>query len=161
MAENRVIGRDNTLPWHLPDDLKRFKALTMGHALIMGRRTFESIGRPLPGRRSIVVSRNPRLALPDGVDRVPDLAAAFALVGDRDAFVAGGGELYRAALPAAERIHMTRVHALVEGETTFPELDPTAWRVTDLESHPADERHAYAFSFHRYDRMTSDAISSV
>ena len=150
-----MIGRDNALPWHLPADLKRFKSLTTGHTLIMGRKTFDAIGKALPGRRTIVLSRNPEWRA-TGVEIVPDLDAALRLVaGEAEVFVAGGAEIYRQALPLADRIYLTQVHGAVEGDARFPEIDPHEWRLTSNEHHPIDDRHAFEFSFQCYQRVQS------
>lgn len=152
MAENRVIGRGNTLPWRLPADMKRFKAQTMGHAVIMGRKTFDTMGKPLTGRRNIVITRD-RLWSRPGVDVAHDLAGAIALAGAEDlVFVAGGAEIYELALPRANRIDLTVVHAQVEGDARFPEFSPSEWSLVTEERHAADERHAFPFTFRRYDR---------
>lgn len=152
MAENRVIGRDNTLPWHLPADFKRFKALTTGHTLIMGRKTFDSIGKALPGRRTIVLTRA-RDWQKAGVDVVHDLETAIRRAGtDPEVFVAGGADIYRQALPRADRIYLTVVHAEVPGDTQFPEIDPHAWTLVAEEHHPSDDRNAFSFTFRRYER---------
>jgi dihydrofolate reductase len=146
-SENDVIGRDNALPWHLPADLKHFKAITMGKPIVMGRKTYDSIGRPLPGRLNIVISRNRALRIP-GVEVVGSFDEALARAGNApEVAVIGGAELFRSALPLARRIYFTRVHANVEGETKFPQLDPKQWREVDRSHHPADERHAYAMTF--------------
>lgn len=122
MAENRVIGKDGAMPWHLPDDLARFKAITLGHPVIMGRKTFASIGRPLPGRLNIVLTRRKGYS-PEGVAVARSLDEALALAGTADeVFICGGGQVYREALPLADRIHLTVVHRPYEGDTTFPEL---------------------------------------
>jgi dihydrofolate reductase len=153
MAENRVIGRGDALPWHLPRDLQHFKRLTMGHALIIGRRTFASIGRALPGRHCIVVSRDPDLRLPEGVRRAGGWDEALALTdADDEVFVGGGAELYRLALPHAHRVYLTLVHAEFEGDTMFPPLARGSWRLMDTEHHPADDRNAFPLSFQRYER---------
>jgi dihydrofolate reductase len=152
MSENGVIGRDGGLPWHLPDDLKRFKRLTMGHVLIMGRRTFASVGRPLPGRRTIVLSHDPAYR-PAGVETAPSLEAAITLArGASEVFVAGGADVYRAALPTADRLYLTLVHTHLAGDAHFPPLDLDAWELDEEVRHPADERHAHAFTFRRYRR---------
>lgn len=152
MAENRVIGRGNDLPWHLPADLKRFKALTLDHAIVMGRRTFESIGRPLPRRRSIVISRDPAYAA-DGVEVAHSLDEALQLAaGDDEVFVIGGAAVFAAALPRADRLYLTRVHAEAEGDVTCPPLDDGSWKLLSEERHEADERHAYPFTFQVYER---------
>jgi len=151
MDEAGVIGRGGGLPWHLPDDLRRFKATTMGHVLIMGRRTLDSIGRALPGRRSIVLTRNPAFRPPTGVEVAPDLDAALALAADASrAFVIGGASVYRDALPRTQELLVTRVHARVEGDVRFPDVEWDAWTLTDEEFHLADARHAFPFSFRRY-----------
>ena len=133
MATNRVIGADGALPWHLPADLRRFKAVTMGHHLLMGRTTFESIGRPLPGRTSIVLTRDRAAAIP-GVVVAHSLAEGIDLAaGDTDLFVIGGEEVFRATLPIADRILLTEIRLDVAGDTVFPEVDPAAWTVVSSE----------------------------
>jgi len=153
LDEAGTIGRDGGLPWHLPDDLRRFKTTTMGHVLVMGRKTCESIGRALPGRRSMVLSRDPAFHPPDGVERVPDFATALARAAGADRmFVVGGAEVFRAALPAADELLVTQVHATVAGDVRFPEVEWDAWALVEDEFHPADARHAVAFSFRRFVR---------
>jgi dihydrofolate reductase len=152
VSENDVIGRDNALPWHLPADLKHFKAVTMGKPIVMGRKTYDSIGRRLPGRLNIVISRNRALRIP-GVEVVGSFDEAVARAGDvPEVAVIGGAELFRSALPLARRIYLTRVHGNVEGETKFPPLDPKQWREVERSHHPADERHAYAMTFSTLER---------
>ena len=149
VARNGVIGREGGLPWHLPADLARFKALTMGHHLLVGRRTWESIGRPLPGRRMVVVSRG-RPELPEGVAVARSLDEALALAvaaGEDEAFVGGGAALFAEALPRADRLYLTRVLADVPGDVLLPEIDETRWREVAREHHPADARHEHAFVF--------------
>jgi len=147
VAENGVIGRAGGMPWHLPGDLGHFQRVTTGKPIVMGRKTFEAIGRPLPRRRNIVITRQPGYA-PAGVETASSLDAALALAGEADeVMVIGGGELYREALPRAARVYLTRVHASVDGDTRFPDLDPGEWRETAREERPADERHRYAFTF--------------
>lgn len=146
-AENGAIGSGNRLPWHLPDDLKRFKALSLRKPIVMGRRTFDSIGRPLPGRTNIVVSRQLGLAI-EGVVVVQSLDAALAAAGSvPEIVVIGGAEIFRQVLPGTDTVHLTRVHAHVAGDVFFPQLDPAQWREAAVEHHAADERHQYAFSF--------------
>jgi dihydrofolate reductase len=153
LDEAGTIGRDGGLPWHLPDDLHRFKATTMGHVLLMGRKTFESIGRALPGRRSLVLTRNPAFRPPAGVEAVPDLDTAFArAAGAARLFVIGGAEVFRAALPVADELLVTQIHATVAGDVRFPDVDWDAWSLVADEFHPADARHAVAFSFRRFVR---------
>lgn len=126
------IGRGNTLPWHLPEDLQHFKATTLGHPIVMGRKTFESIGRALPGRRNLVLSRNAGWSHP-GCERVADLAAARLLcAGHPELFVIGGGELYAQALPIADRLLITEVDLDADADTFFPPLDPALWQQTTL-----------------------------
>lgn len=133
MAKNRAIGRDNKLLWHISADLRRFKAITSGHTIIMGRRTYESLGRPLPNRRNIVVSRNPNFVAP-GCIVVASLSAAFGLCeADDEVFVIGGGQLYEQALPFAQRLYITQVHADFEGDTFFPAIDKHQWRTVASE----------------------------
>ena len=156
-AENGVIGRANALPWHLPADLRRFKALTLGHHLILGRKTWESVGRALPGRRTIVITRRADYPLPEGVgraDSVPEALRAAAAAGEEEAFVAGGGEIYRASLGLADRIYLTRVHHHFLGDAFFPELDGAEWQLARREDHPADAQNPYAFSFLTYEKTT-------
>jgi dihydrofolate reductase len=158
--EQGGIGRDGGLPWHLPEDLRRFKALTMGKPIVMGRRTWDSIGRPLPGRRSLVVSRQGALAI-EGAEVVDSLEAALHAMRDApEVCVIGGAELYRAALPLADRIYLTRVHATVDADTYLPPLDLAAWEQVSCERHPADSRHAHAFSFVELRRGLQAAASS-
>ncbi|HTP39451.1 MAG TPA: dihydrofolate reductase [Steroidobacteraceae bacterium] len=160
MSENNVIGRGQQLPWHLPDDLKHFRQITLGKPVLMGRRTFDSIGRALPGRLNLVLSRG-ELALPAGVERVGSLRAAIARAGEApELCVIGGGELYRLALPEADTIYLTRVFAMVDGDTYFPALDPRQWRETERIDHPADDRHAYAMCMLRLERY-GDAESGT
>lgn len=129
-ARNGVIGANNAIPWHLPEDLKHFKATTLGHPIIMGRKTFESIGRALPGRRNIVVSRNPNAAFP-GAQAARSLDDAIAQCADSaDAFVIGGAQLYREALPRADRLIVTEVDLEPQGDVHFPPIDPGQWRLT-------------------------------
>jgi dihydrofolate reductase len=153
MAENRVIGRDGRLPWRLPKDMQHFKRLTVDHTVIMGRKTFEELSRPLANRRNVVISRNPSFH-PHGVTVVPTLGEALALgAGEREVFVIGGGEVYRLALARADRLYLTIVHANVEGDTTFPPFDAAAWALEEEEHHPADAHHPHAFTFRRYSRI--------
>jgi len=153
-AENGVIGRDGKLPWHLSDDLRHFKELTMGHTVIMGRRTWESIGRPLPGRQMVVVSRQPDYEAA-GCQVVSDLDDALAIaeqIDDDEAFVIGGAQIYQLALPRADRLYLTRVHADVGGDVRFPEIDPAEWKLLESQRHEADDKNDYPFSMERYER---------
>lgn len=148
-----AIGCDGQLPWHLPDDLKRFKALTLGHTVVMGRKTYESIGRPLPGRSNWVLSRN-RDWRAEGVQRFDDWPAALATHVDGLLWVIGGGEVYRAALADVDRVEATEVDTqLLSADTWFPALDPQRWMASQRQSHAADARHAFAFDFVRWQRI--------
>ncbi len=158
VADNGVIGRGNDLPWRLPADLRRFKRLTLGHHLIVGRKTWQAIGRPLPGRTMLVLSRTRRPA-PAGARLCGSLDEALAVAeraGDDEPFVAGGEQIYRLALPRAERIYLTRVHAAPDGDAHFPELEPGSWRLVSREDRPADRRNAHAMSFEIYERAASE-----
>jgi dihydrofolate reductase len=133
MAKNRVIGANGALPWHLSSDLKRFKALTMGHHILMGRKTFESIGRLLPGRTSVVISRNPALRIEGAIVASSLQQALAASSGDEEAFVIGGERVFREALPIADRILLTEIDRDFDGDTWFPEIDPKDWTETSRE----------------------------
>jgi dihydrofolate reductase len=146
MADNGVIGRAGGLPWRLPDDLKRFKALTMGHAMLMGRRTWDSIGRALPGRRSLVLTRNAAWRAP-GCETVASLEEAIGCAGDAPLFVIGGAEVFSLAWPAVGRLELTEVHAAPAGDVRLAGLELGEWRETFREEHAADARHAHPFSF--------------
>jgi dihydrofolate reductase len=151
VADNGVIGRDNALPWHLPDDLKRFKRLTMGKPMVMGRKTFESIGKPLPGRVNIVVTRDTNYRR-DGIIVAHGLDAALHAAGEApEVMVIGGAELFRSSLPRATRLHLTRVHADVPGDVHWPAVG-NEWRCIERERHEADERHAYACTFELWEK---------
>jgi dihydrofolate reductase len=154
VAENGVIGRAGKLPWHLGDDLQRFKQLTMGHTIVMGRKTWESIGRPLPGRRNIVISRQSAY-LAAGAEVVGSFDDAIELAetaGESELFVIGGAEIYRLAMPRAERLYVTRVHAAVEGDTYLHDLPGSGWQVVESSDHAADAKNEYRFSFEVYKR---------
>jgi len=153
LDRNQAIGRGNALPWHLPADLKRFKALTLGHPVLMGRRTAASIGRALPGRRNLVLTRA-RLAPFDGQEAVNTLDAACALIAaDESLMVIGGGEVYALALPLAQRMYLTWVDTTVtNADAFFPAFDSSRWRETARVAHAADDRHAHSFAFVDYER---------
>lgn len=155
---NRIIGTGNRLPWSLPEDLKRFRQITSGHPVIMGRKTYESIGRPLPNRENFVITRNGAFAAP-GVHRAGSLEQALEgareacrKAGVQEAFVIGGGEIYRQALPRADRLYLTRVETEVEGDASFPEWQDQGFRRVSEEKHPEDEKHAFAFRFEIWER---------
>lgn len=153
VARNRAIGRGNALPWHLAGDLKRFKALTLGHPVVMGRKTFASIGRPLPGRENIVVTRSRSLA-PAGCRVVHSLEEALAAAADAaEVFVIGGGEIYALALPLAHRLQLTEVDVEIEADAYFPAFDRGAWRELSRESHAAADPSGLRFEFVTYDRL--------
>jgi dihydrofolate reductase len=154
LDRRRAIGRGNALPWRLPDDLRRFKALTLGKPVLMGRRTAESLGRALPGRRNLVLTRS--LQAPyAGMQPVASVEAALAAVADADTLmVIGGGEVYAECLPRALQMHLTHVDTEVDGaDAFFPPLDAEAWSVEARVAHPADDRHAFAFEFVDYRRV--------
>ncbi len=147
MADNGVIGRGNALPWRLPDDLRRFKTLTIGHTVLMGRRTFESIGQALPGRRNLVLTHD-RAFRAAGCIAVPTPAAALASVDESGRlFVIGGAQVYLACWPLVQQVELTEVHAGIEGDTRLLGFDRDAWQEIFREDHAADERHASPFSF--------------
>lgn len=151
--ENNCIGGGNRLLWDLPDDLKRFRALTKGKPVIMGRRTYDSIGRPLPHRRNIVLTSRPDWTRPD-IDVVFSFAEAIDLVRDEpEAFIIGGGSLYKEGMDYAHKIYLTRVHATYEGDTYFPAIDPTIWKEVKREEHAADDLHAAPFTYIDYERI--------
>lgn len=150
MAENGVIGREGGLPWRLSTDLKRFKALTMGKPVIMGRKTWESLGRPLPGRRNIVITRNAGYTA-GGAEVASSLQAALALASD-EANIIGGGEIYRQAMEMADRLHVTHVLAEIDGDTYFPPIEPESWKPVFEEEVPAGEKDVYATLYVVYER---------
>ena len=157
MAQNGVIGRDNALPWRLPEDLKRFKEFTLGKPILMGRKTFEAIGRPLPGRANLVLTRD-RDWRAKGVIAVHSVEEALLQTRTCDELVAiGGAEIYRLLLPLARRIYLTHVHADIPGDTYFPAFDPAQWDDVEFRSLPADERHAYPLTFVTLERRTAPA----
>ncbi|MEK6411083.1 MAG: dihydrofolate reductase [Acidobacteriota bacterium] len=154
MDEKRGIGKAGKLPWHLSADLKKFRALTMGHHMIVGRKTFESIGKPLPGRETIVVTRNASFK-PEACFVAGSVQDAIAMARERketEAFVIGGAQIYAQTLDAADRVYLTQVHAEVDADTFFPELDNEGWIETQQTHHPADEKNQYAFTFKLLER---------
>jgi len=153
MAKNRVIGADNGIPWHLPNELKLFKSVTMGHHIVMGRRTYESINRLLPGRTTVIVTRQPGYRV-SGAKIAHGLEDAIAACdADDEIFVIGGAELFKSALPIADRIYLTTVDAEPAGDTLMPEFDLGKWRETSSQSYPADNGHRHAYRFAVYDRI--------
>jgi len=152
-SDNDVIGRDNALPWHLPADLAYFKRVTMGKPMLMGRKTFESIGRPLPGRRNLVLSRRGFSA--PGVESVATVEEACERVaGAPELMVIGGAEVFRLAMSHLDHLHLTRVHTRIEGDVFLPPLLPGEWREVRREDHPADDRNAIAMSFIEMERVS-------
>ena len=159
LSSNNVIGRNNQVPWCIRTDLKRFKALTMGHHLIMGRKTYESVGKPLPGRVNVVITRHEDYQA-DGITVVHSLDDAIriaARANDPEPFIAGGAEIYAVALHRADRMYLTRVHAEVAGDTFFPDFDDVSeWKLTDAEHCDANEKDELPFSFLTYDRAGAE-----
>ncbi|HHQ4641953.1 TPA: type 3 dihydrofolate reductase [Aeromonas veronii] len=154
MAHDRVIGKDNQMPWHLPADLAHFKRVTLGKPVLMGRKTFESIGRPLPGRRNLVISRNPDYQA-EGIEVVGSVEAALALLAGcsvEELMVIGGGHLYAEMLPSADCLYLTQIDLAVEGDTRFPAFDDGQWQRIECESHPADEKNPHPYSFETWQR---------
>ncbi|RYE05608.1 MAG: dihydrofolate reductase [Sphingobacteriaceae bacterium] len=146
VSANNVIGKNNQLIWHLPADLKHFKQLTTGHAVFMGRKTYDSIGKPLPNRRNIVISRNVKNIA--GCEVVASLEEGFKLCADQEEiYVIGGAEIYRLTLPLADQIELTRVHHDFDGDTFFPEINLNQWQESKREDFESDEKNAYAYSF--------------
>jgi dihydrofolate reductase len=149
MAQNRVIGRDNQMPWHLPEDLRYFKRITLNKPVVMGRNTFESIGRPLPQRTNIVISRNPGYRI-DGAVVVNSLEAALQQCRElqaEEAMIIGGAQIYAQALPLADRLYLTEVAAVIEGDASFPDFDRSLWQEVARESHQATANNPYNYAF--------------
>jgi len=166
-ADNNVIGKDNTMPWHLPADLAYFKKVTLGKPIIMGRKTFESIGRALPGRRNIIISRDesykPQGKGADSVDTVTSVEQALALVDGSDGteavkeiMVIGGGAIYKHCLPKADRLYVTHIKANIDGDTHFPNYDDSSWNKVASEVKSSDEKNAYQLDFCVYDRTNKE-----
>lgn len=155
MAKNRVIGANGAIPWHLPNELKLFKSVTMGHHIIMGRKTYESIGRLLPGRTTVIVTRQQDYRAEGAVIAHSLQDAVVASAGDDEIFVIGGGELYQAALPLADRVYLTVVDAEPEGDTYMPQMAPAQWREHSSQAFAADDRHRHSYRFMVYDRIAA------
>jgi len=158
-ADNNIIGKDNDMPWHLPADLAYFKKVTLGKPIIMGRKTYESIGRPLPGRRNIVISRDESYQA-DGIDTVTSIEQAIALVdgsdgseGVEEIMVIGGGAIYKHCLPAAQRLYITHIKADIDGDTRFPHYDDGSWKKIDSDVRDSDEKNAHQLDFCIYERI--------
>ena len=159
MAQNRVIGINNKLPWYLPNDLKYFKQVTMGKPIIMGRKTFESIGKPLPGRTNIVITRNADwqaagVKVAHSLEQAYQIAEAIAEIdGQTELMIIGGDQIYQSSLPDIDRIYLTKVHAEVSGDAWFPEVDWSQWQELGREDYPAEGPNPYDYSFIVYDRI--------
>lgn len=156
VSENNAIGRDNELPWHLPNDLKFFKRTTLGKPVLMGRKTYESLGRPLPGRLNIVVSSQPNLPLAQDVVLCPDLQSGIERLKQEpveEGFIIGGGKIFEAAMPLADRMYITRVHTIIkDAHAFFPPFNENDWHLIWQERHPTDDKHQYSYTFQRFDR---------
>ncbi len=153
MAKGRVIGKDNDLIWHLPDDLKHFKNLTKGHHVIMGRKTYESMGKPLPGRTNIVITRQKDFKA-DGCILVNNIEEGIQKAeGDSQPFIIGGGEIYKQALKYAQTMELTEVNGEFDGDTFFPTFDEKQWKEVSRTHHPVDEKHKYSFDFIQYSKL--------
>lgn len=151
-GENNALGKDNDLVWHLPDDFKRFKRLTSGHHIIMGRKTFESFPKLLPGRKHVIITRKEDYH-PDNTSVVHSLDEAIRISKlDEQPFIIGGGEIYKIAMEKAEKIELTRVHGEFEADTFFPEIDENKWKLVKEEFHDKDEKHKYSFTYLTYER---------
>ena len=157
VSENNAIGRHNTLPWHLPEDLKFFKRTTMGKPLIMGRKTFESLGRQLPGRLNIVLSHNNDIRLPEGVVLCDDINAAIERLQQEntdEGFIIGGGKVFETTMSLVDRMYITRVHTTIpDADAFFPDIDHTHWKMVWEEKHPVDDFHQFPFTFQKYERI--------
>lgn len=152
VAQNGIIGTGGTMPWHITEDFAHFKAVTLGHSVIMGRKTYESIGRPLPRRRNIVITRNADLRI-EGCEMAPSLEAAIEMcAGEEEAFVIGGGEIYRQAMPLAHKLYITHVGVSVEGDTRFPEIAPAEWQEVWREEWSRGKEFEHPFAFVNYER---------
>jgi dihydrofolate reductase len=153
MAKNRVIGADNKIPWHLPNELKLFKTLTMGHHIVMGRKTYESIGRLLPGRTTVIVTRQKDYAVPVAIVAHSVREAIAACEGDDEVFVIGGADLFRESLAVADRLYLTTVEAEPAGDVFMPEFDMSEWKETSAQTFDEDEKHAHAYRLAVLDRV--------
>jgi dihydrofolate reductase len=157
-ADNHLaIGKDNQLPWHLPEDLKFFKRTTLGCPVVMGRNTWVSLGRPLPGRLNVVITSQPHYAVPHGVLVATSIEAALEQLRVQqvpEVFIIGGGQIFAHTLPMVQRLYLTRVHTVVAGaDVFFPAIDPAMWQLVWSEPHTADEKHAFDYTFERYERI--------
>ncbi|WP_130736757.1 dihydrofolate reductase [Flavobacterium sp. J27] len=152
-SENNALGKDNDLVWHLPDDFKRFKLLTTGHTIIMGRKTFESFPKPLPNRKHIIITRQKEYKAPENCIVIDNLNKAIEICSqEEENFIIGGGEIYKQSIAIADKIELTRVHTSIEADTFFPELELQDWKLIKEEYHPKDEKHIYDFTYLTYIR---------
>ncbi|MBS1522628.1 MAG: dihydrofolate reductase [Bacteroidetes bacterium] len=152
IAENYAIGKNNQLLWHMPADLKHFKQITSGHTVIMGRKTYDSVGKPLPNRRNIIITRQ-EITIP-GCEVVKSVEEALELcAGEEEVFIVGGAEIYKLAMNKTDRIYLTIIHHSFDADTFFPEIDYMEWKEASREDHPADEKHKYAYSFIKLERV--------
>ena len=150
-AENNALGKDNDLVWHLPDDFKRFKAITSGHFIVMGRKTFESFPKPLPNRTHVIITRQKNYQVPEGCLVVTSIEEALQLCPqDEEVFIIGGGEIYKQSIEIADKIELTRVHTEAEADTFFPEINFKNWKLLEEEYHPKDEKHQFDFTYLTY-----------
>ncbi|WHY36955.1 dihydrofolate reductase [Bacillus velezensis] len=152
MDENRLIGKDNDLPWHLPDDLAYFKKVTTGHTIVMGRKTFESIGRPLPNRRNIVVTSRDESSFPGCITADSAEEVLKLILADEECFVIGGAQLYSALFPYADRLYMTKIHHVFEGDRFFPEFNEDEWELTSRKQGVKDEKNPYDYEYLVYEK---------
>jgi dihydrofolate reductase len=157
LTRNRVIGKDNQIPWYLPADLKFFKRTTLGHHILMGRKNYESLGKPLPKRTNVVITRDPYF-ISTGCIVVHSIEEALQVArdnGEEEAFIIGGGEIYAQSLPLIDKMYLSEIDAEIEGDVFFPEFDRSNWVVTSEDHHPADERNAFPFTVRIYERKKS------
>lgn len=152
VAKNGIIGTGGTMPWHITEDFRHFKEVTLGHSVIMGRKTYESIGRPLPRRRNIVITRNAELRI-EGCEMATSLEGALTMCeGEEEVFVIGGGEIYRQAMPLADKLYITHVGVRAEGDTRFPDIDPAVWHEVRREEFARGSEFPHPFSFVDYEK---------
>lgn len=161
IAANGVIGRDGRLPWHLPEDLKRFRALTTGHHIVMGRKTYESIGRLLPGRTTVIVTQRRDYAIPGAIVASSVEDAVSKCAGDDEVFVIGGARIYQAALPSADRLYLTLIQAEVQGDTYFPAWDAQEWTLRSREALAADQSSGAAVEYRVYERKRAAGVAKT
>ena len=154
VSENQVIGKENALPWHMPDDMAYFKNTTWGHHIVTGRKNYEAEGEALPGRVNIVLTRKENYHIPDGIvaHRLEDAVAIAREAGEEELFIVGGAEIYNLAMEITDRIYLTRIHATMEGDTFYPPLNMDNWEEVSREAHPIDQRNPYAYDFIIYER---------